>query len=117
MGSSDVVCRFGSRAVLATRESVVGMTADDVHFVCCDVCHAVCMQTGVKGSNMSDTALLPPSDPRAKLLCQITDSPANESWSRPMQTRARVVGIVNVHSASKMSEVGCTCFHCGAGPM
>lgn len=91
------------------------MTQDPVHFVSCDVCNAVSMQLGVAGSDISGCVRLAPDDPRARLLCQITDVD-NQTWGKPMGAPARVVGMVNVHGAAKMSEVGSTCFHCGAGP-
>ena len=110
----SVPSRFGSRAVRASSESVAGLTEDAVHFVGCDVCHAVSMQIGTKGDQISDPIRIVPRDARAQLLCQIIEE---REWSRPMHSRARVLGIVNVHGAAKMSEVGCVCFNCGAGPL
>lgn len=73
------------------------------------------MQLGIAGDGISGCVRLAPDDPRARLLRQITDV-GNETWGKPMGSPARVVGMVNVHGAAKMSEVGSTCFHCGSGP-
>lgn len=116
LNSGDVPARCGSRAVRATPASIAGMTIDPVHFVSCDVCHAVVLHVGVKGTDEIKSARLTPNDPRAKLLCEITSADASAAWGKPMDGPARVVGIVNVHEAANMSEVGCMCFNCGAGP-
>ena len=116
LNSGDVPARCGSRAVRASPESIAGMTVHPVHFVSCDVCHAVVLHVGVKGASKIESARLAPCDPRAKLLCEVTSAEPSAGWGKPMSGPARVLGIVNVHSAAKMSEVGCMCcFNCGAG--
>lgn len=100
----------GSRVVAGNMDSIVGMTQDNVYFASCTRCRAVVMCVGIQGSHM-EKVLLVPSDPRAILLCQITDLGPNEAWGRPMGGPARVVGMINVHGVTTMS-VG-TCFHCG----
>lgn len=115
LNSGNTPARCGTRAVRATAASIAGMTADPVHFVSCDVCHAVVVHFGVKGSHMRSVCLAP-DEPRAKLLCEITSAEVSAGWGKPMDGPARVVGIVNVHGAAKMSEAGCMCFNCGAGP-
>lgn len=104
--------RCGTRAVRATAASIAGMTVEPIHFASCDSCHAVVMHVGVKGCQL-ESVFLAPDDPRARLLCEITSVEATAGWGKPMDGPARVVGIVNVHSAARMSEVGCVCFSCG----
>jgi len=110
MGSSNNRAIFGSRAVVANANSIAGMTHDNVYFGACAHCRAVRMYLGVQGSHLQEV-LLAPDDPRAILLCQITDLPSNESWGKRMDKPARVVGMINVHGAKIMSP-GC-CFQCG----
>lgn len=116
LNSENVPARCGSRAVKATAASIAGLLRDPVHFVSCDVCHAVVLHIGVKGTDRAERVRLAPTDARAKLLCEITSADVHAGWGKPMDGPARVVGIVNVHGAAKMSEVGCMCFNCGAGP-
>lgn len=111
LNEGKVPGRFGTNAVEASAASIAGMTTKSVHFASCDSCHAVLMHLGMKGSGSLETSFLSPEDPRAKLLCEITSV---EAWGRPMDGPARVVGIVNVLSAAKMSEIGCVCFNCTA---
>ena len=116
LSSGNIPARCGSRAVRATSASIAGMIVDPVHFVSCDVCHAVMLHVGVKGTDKMERIQLAPNDPRAKLLCEITSADVCAGWGKPMDGPARVLGIVNVHGAANMSEVGCMCFNCGAGP-
>lgn len=116
--TGKIPARCGTRAVKAnSAASIAGMTVKPVHFASCDSCHAVVMQVGVNGSDL-ESVFLAPDDPRARLLCEITSVEATTGWGKPMDGPARVVGIVNVHSAARMSEVGCVCFSCGtrSGP-
>lgn len=109
-------CIVGSRVVRASSDSISGMTQDNIHFTSCDVCHAVVAYLGIGGDITKEPLYLEPMDARAKLLCQITDLPINDCWGRTMDGPARIVGMINVHSARKISEVGTRCFHCNAGP-
>lgn len=84
------------------------MTREPIHFVSCDVCHAVSVHIGILGNHLGEPMRLSPDDPRAKLLCQITD-PRNKQWGKPMDAPARVIGLVNVHGAMTVSESRSSC--------
>ena len=109
----NVPARVGTRVVEASMASISGLTDKPVHFASCDECRAVSGFLGVAGDDCQSFQFVP-GDPRAKLLCQITESDSREGWAKPMVAPARVVGLINVHCAIKMSErARGTCFHCG----
>lgn len=107
-----IPARCGSRVVEASPESVVGLTQQPVHFAACTTCGAVSVGLGVPGDVMTHMSLQP-EDPRSRLLLSIlTETENNGQWGRGLGGPARVVGMINVHGAAKMSETGCTCFNC-----
>ena len=107
-----IPARCGSRVVEASPESVVGLTQQPVHFSACSVCGEVSVGVGVAGDAMTHLSLQP-DDPRARLLLSvITETENHGQWGKVMEAPARVVGLINVHSAAKMSEIGATCFNC-----
>ena len=109
--TGNVPARFGSRIVEASAESVVGLTQQPVHFSACSLCGAVSVGLGVAGDTVTRLSLQP-DDPRARLLLSIIIETDNGQWGRVMESPARVVGLINVHGAAKMSETGSTCFNC-----
>lgn len=105
--------RCGCRVVEASAESIEGLTQRPVHFSACTTCGAVSVGVGMAGDDAVTRLSLQPDDPRARLLLSIiTETENNRAWGRVMDEPARVVGIINVHGAAKMSETGSTCFHC-----
>lgn len=104
--------RYGSRVVEASPESVVGLTQQPVHFSACSLCGAVSVTIGVPGDITSHMSLQP-GDPRSRLLLSIiTEAENHGQWSRDMNGPARVVRMIDVHGAAKMSETGSVCFNC-----
>lgn len=93
------------------------MTTDPINFISCDLCSAVSIQLGKRSSEYFDNCILmAPDDARARLLCQVTDCDVNDTWAKKMLTPTYVSGMINIYGASKMSEVGSTCFYCGETP-
>lgn len=113
MGCGGVPPRVGSRVVQASEESIIGLTLEPVHFFACTQCGAVSVALGHAGDIKSRMSLLP-SDPRARLLSTIIiETENNGQWGRVMAAPARVVGMINVHGAAKVSETKySSCFHC-----
>lgn len=113
MGSGGIPPRVGSRVVQASEESIIGLTLEPVHFAACTQCGAVGVCLGSAGDVKSRVSLLP-SDPRARLLSTIiSETENNGQWGRAMAAPARVVGLINVHGAAKVSETKySSCFHC-----
>lgn len=113
MGGRSISPRCGTRVVPASEASISGLTQDPVHFIACTHCGAVGVALGFAGDIKSHVSLQP-GDPRAKLLSTIiSETENNGSWGRPMQSPARVVGMINVHGAAKRSETKHrSCFNC-----
>ena len=111
--STQVPARVGSRVVEASPESVAGLTQQPVHFSACTTCGAVSVGLGIAGDDNVTRLSLQPDDPRARLLLSIiTETDHHRQWAKVMDEPARVVGLINVHGAAKMSETGSTCFNC-----
>lgn len=107
-----IPARFGSRVVEASPESVVGLTEQPVRFAACTMCGAVSASLGFPGDVVSHLSLQP-DDPRSELLLSIiTETENHRAWGKTMDGPARVVGMINVHGAAKMSETGSACFNC-----
>ena len=104
--NNGVPARFGCRVVDGTGDSVSGLTQKPVNFAACTTCGAVHVHLGIIGCPM-EYLPLPPEDPRAKLLMSIiTETGNNGQWGRPMTGPARVVGLIEVHQAATLSEIG-----------
>lgn len=96
-------------------EGIRGITEGNIQFISCDVCHSVSLDFGDVGQ-ISATVFLLPSDPRAKFLCSITEEKLHEGWGKPLAHPVYVSGVVDIASVARMSEIGCSCFNCAAGP-
>lgn len=108
-----ISARYGSRVVEASVESIEGLTQKPVHFSACTNCGAVNVIVGIIGDDNATHMSLLPEDPRAKLLSFIISETDNHGqWDRCLESPVRVVGMVKVHGATKMSETGSMCFNC-----
>lgn len=105
-----IKARIGCRVVEGSAQSIGGLTKKPVHFAVCTSCGEVNVHLGHVGGPM-DYMCLTSDDPRAKLLTSIISTTDTENWGKPMTGPARVVGMIDVHQAATLSEIGEKC-HC-----
>lgn len=110
-----IPARFGSRVVVAHWGSVFGLLNKPLSFTWCEDCGAVSAEIGVDGPIADVTRLdIEPGDIRSIFLSNIiTETDNGQAWGLGMRRPFRLVaGLISVHGARKVSEVGCGCFNC-----
>ncbi|ACH46889.1 unknown [Feldmannia species virus] len=113
MAAGPIPARFGCRVVKVPAAAVDGLVSEPVHFASCSSCFAATVVIGVKGASTTRMHL-GPKDQRAVLFADIIKKTEHcASWESPLSGEVCIVGLVNIHGATKMSEVGCRCFNCG----